>query len=697
MKKISTLLAVLLAGSMYGQSSLKLSYQYKKSDVTRNNGTRIDSLVKAMEAESPGMDYIIVGHADSIGGPEYNDSLSLVRAEKIKDHFIKLGIKEENLSIKALGLKEPLMPNDTEEGRDKNRRVEIFFEDLNKLAAQKFELLTDDTTAILTNSGCRFAIDAKDLVTEEGEAVEDTITVFIKEYNTPVDFLVGDIPMENKQKRIFYDSYSMFDIRVFNDSIPLVLKEGASYSVECPIRDTDKQINLYEFNQYKGEWDDLSNIRNVAKNKAEAFVAMAPMNEDPSSTLTAAEAQAIAAAKAKSKTEPAKYLTQVKLNTEEKDSQRKLALAKWKLLEDVRKKGSPSCVDTSGNCSSAGNIAQLIAHEYDSVWYGPKNDTLKAKGIDISYRMNKYFKSAVFTVTLSEKFFLGHQYTNGMEWRHKIKGMSKEEFDERMNKQWTDVKFYGAENSTKEFRMVLKHAKGAEELILKKRYFKEGYFEGVKETEAEVYSEKKYADDYCFWKENWKYMPDAELRMPFDVWMRKAAANQDELKKKYAYLATKGDSLDNVWCGLSEDSKQDVQPVQNGKVDLFGFSLINFDAEISTREYLSMALTFESNGNEVVADTVYQVMKGLNSLRTFVPVKSTDQFKILKDNDTYFYVLGKDGKRYLSSIERFSEDKGAVVKLRDVTAATSTEKGLRKELSLNFPSKEWILADKSEL
>lgn len=691
------LLSVMFCGSVYAQSSIKLHYNYKQSDISKVNTVRLDSLIKVMKDESPTIDFVIVGHADSIGGPSYNASLSRIRANKVQKYFLKAGFKAERLSVEAFGLEKPVMPNETEEGRSKNRRVEIFFEDLSKLAAQKFELFAADTTSITTNSGCVFTINAADLVTKEGEEVSDTIDVYIKEYNTPVDFLVGKIPMENKQKRIFYDSYSMFDLRVFNDTTPLVLREGASYAVECPIRDTYREIKVYEFNKYNGKWSDLSNIRNVADNKSAVHIAgSSDMVSDDSNSEAGAGVIFLGAKKKTGKpSKPALFLSEVNFKTAERSSNRSVKMQKWKLLADVQQLGSPSCTDTSNGCNSVANIQQLISHKYDSVWTVTPNDTLRAKGIDVNYRMNKYFKSAVFTINVNGKFFDGSQSVNGVEWRHEIKGQSKDEFDEMMNKNWTDIRFKTSEK-TKEFTMTLSYDGGREELVLKKRYFKHGAFEGLKATQAEVYSKEIYADDYCFWKENWKYMTDKQLRMSFGDWMRYSAKNHEILNKNYNYLSTQGDSLNSVWCNVNGNSKQDVKPIDKGsKVDLFGFALINFDAEIPSTDFLNIKVNFLSEyGSVLDADTVYQVMKGLNSLRTFIPT-DTSTYKIMTNNDSYFYVLDKTGKRWLSSIERFTNDGEVTIKLRDVTDKTTTEKGLRKEINLYFPSKEWILAEEA--
>lgn len=74
-------------------------------------------------------DVSIVGHTDNIGEDAYNLKLSERRAEKIRDYLLKnkshIGVR---YITKGKGKAEPIASNDTEEGRAKNRRVEILVE-----------------------------------------------------------------------------------------------------------------------------------------------------------------------------------------------------------------------------------------------------------------------------------------------------------------------------------------------------------------------------------------------------------------------------------------------------------------------------------------------------------------------------------------------------------------------------------------
>lgn len=67
----------------------------------------------------------IVGHTDSVGKDEANQKLSEGRAEAVMKDLIKRGIAPERLEAEGRGETEPIDTNDTEEGRQNNRRVEI--------------------------------------------------------------------------------------------------------------------------------------------------------------------------------------------------------------------------------------------------------------------------------------------------------------------------------------------------------------------------------------------------------------------------------------------------------------------------------------------------------------------------------------------------------------------------------------------
>jgi outer membrane protein OmpA-like peptidoglycan-associated protein len=71
----------------------------------------------------------IEGHTDNRGGANLNQVLSQRRAEAVRDALIERGVDGDRLRAVGLGADVPVAPNDTDDGRARNRRVEIIVED----------------------------------------------------------------------------------------------------------------------------------------------------------------------------------------------------------------------------------------------------------------------------------------------------------------------------------------------------------------------------------------------------------------------------------------------------------------------------------------------------------------------------------------------------------------------------------------
>jgi len=75
---------------------------------------------------SEGYEVKIEGHTDSKGSDSYNMNLSKERAEAVRKALVdRYGVSPDILTAEGLGESQPVAPNDTEENRQKNRRVEI--------------------------------------------------------------------------------------------------------------------------------------------------------------------------------------------------------------------------------------------------------------------------------------------------------------------------------------------------------------------------------------------------------------------------------------------------------------------------------------------------------------------------------------------------------------------------------------------
>jgi outer membrane protein OmpA-like peptidoglycan-associated protein len=73
----------------------------------------------------PGLRLDVEGHTDSVGADEYNQQLSEQRGEAVRDHLIQQGMVADSVSSKGFGKTMPVASNETPQGRQQNRRVEL--------------------------------------------------------------------------------------------------------------------------------------------------------------------------------------------------------------------------------------------------------------------------------------------------------------------------------------------------------------------------------------------------------------------------------------------------------------------------------------------------------------------------------------------------------------------------------------------
>jgi outer membrane protein OmpA-like peptidoglycan-associated protein len=73
----------------------------------------------------PGLNLQIEGHTDSVGSDEFNQALSEHRAAAVQDFLIEQGVPGSKVTARGFGKTQPVASNDTAEGRQRNRRVEL--------------------------------------------------------------------------------------------------------------------------------------------------------------------------------------------------------------------------------------------------------------------------------------------------------------------------------------------------------------------------------------------------------------------------------------------------------------------------------------------------------------------------------------------------------------------------------------------
>jgi outer membrane protein OmpA-like peptidoglycan-associated protein len=111
----------------YGSTTLTipdLSFESGTTNLSADSRQRLDGLVASLRRDS-GLRVLIAGHTDNIGSSEANLQTSLTRAKAVKAYLLDQGISPDRIQTLGQGAQYPIASNSTEDGRARNRRVEI--------------------------------------------------------------------------------------------------------------------------------------------------------------------------------------------------------------------------------------------------------------------------------------------------------------------------------------------------------------------------------------------------------------------------------------------------------------------------------------------------------------------------------------------------------------------------------------------
>ena len=101
-----------------------LLYDFDSDDIRTEAANNLRNLASSL-GKFPNTDLLIVGHTDGAGAVDYNQALSVRRAEAASNYLTSQGVSPMRLRSAGRGEMEPVNSNDTEAGRQANRRVEV--------------------------------------------------------------------------------------------------------------------------------------------------------------------------------------------------------------------------------------------------------------------------------------------------------------------------------------------------------------------------------------------------------------------------------------------------------------------------------------------------------------------------------------------------------------------------------------------
>lgn len=100
-------------------------YFVEGTDELNPEARRILDRVSVEIGSRPAPEVSVIGHTDALGTDDYNDRLSVQRAQRVRDLLVARGIPREIITVSGRGKREPLYPHPEDVAEPRNRRVEI--------------------------------------------------------------------------------------------------------------------------------------------------------------------------------------------------------------------------------------------------------------------------------------------------------------------------------------------------------------------------------------------------------------------------------------------------------------------------------------------------------------------------------------------------------------------------------------------
>ena len=123
----------------------KIQFAYDKSEILPASFAIMDELAKVIQ-ENPHVQKVsIEGHASDEGEEQHNLILSKARAEAVRLYLVSKGVSADRLTSTGYGESKPLVANDSDAGREKNRRVEFH---ITKQEVTKEKVEVDPSTGV---------------------------------------------------------------------------------------------------------------------------------------------------------------------------------------------------------------------------------------------------------------------------------------------------------------------------------------------------------------------------------------------------------------------------------------------------------------------------------------------------------------------------------------------------------------------
>jgi outer membrane protein OmpA-like peptidoglycan-associated protein len=149
----------------------KVQFAYNKAEILSASDDLLNDVATVMKQHPEVQKIRIEGHASSEGNDKYNKDLSDKRAKAVMEFLVKVGVAPDRMEAVGFGEERPIADNESEEGREKNRRVE--FNITARLSAEELAALKAAAATQPATPEAVPAADAAEAAATTDETVEE--------------------------------------------------------------------------------------------------------------------------------------------------------------------------------------------------------------------------------------------------------------------------------------------------------------------------------------------------------------------------------------------------------------------------------------------------------------------------------------------------------------------------------------------
>jgi OmpA family len=253
-------------------------FESASSVISKAEATKIEEAVQSL-TDIHQYSIELSAHTDSEGSTTYNDNLSAQRATTVADFLANKGFFNRKISFVAQGEHQPIAENETDFGKAQNRRVTVKiqkkFDDKLSIGGftieeKNFTFSTENAQKLDYPSGTVIEIPENAFVDKNGNPVTGDVQVSYIEYRNPVDFILGNIPMDYNQdgEKFVFNSGGMFKIKATHQGEEVFLGKDKNINLDFPLTEDLPDLNFYRFDETTNQWKEEAKNINPPKNES---------------------------------------------------------------------------------------------------------------------------------------------------------------------------------------------------------------------------------------------------------------------------------------------------------------------------------------------------------------------------------------------------------------------------------------------